>query len=143
MLSTRSPLTQMTPESGLSRPRISFRIVDLPAPLAPRMSLVRPVISVKLTSRRITLSSNASDTLSNTTIGEPGPSASSSAGDRLLANAICLIQQRNQQPGHEEIDGNHRDRRGDDRVGGRPSDSLRAAARAQAHVAANGDDGKP
>ena len=40
--STRSPLTQMTPASGLSSPRISFRIVDFPAPLAPRMIFVSP-----------------------------------------------------------------------------------------------------
>jgi hypothetical protein len=88
MRSTRSPFTQMIPESGFSSPRISLRMVDLPAPLAPRMSLVRPVISVKLTSRRITLSSNASDTLSNTTIGDPGPSASSSSADRVVAKLI-------------------------------------------------------
>ena len=43
----------------------------MPAPLAPRMILVWPLISVKLTSRRITLSSKASDTLSNTTMGAP------------------------------------------------------------------------
>ena len=69
--STRSPFTHTTPPSAFSRPRISFRIVDLPAPLAPRMILVWPLISVKLTSRRITLSSKASDTLSNTTMGAP------------------------------------------------------------------------
>ena len=38
------------PLSGFSSPRISFRIVDFPAPLAPRMIFVCPVISVKLTS---------------------------------------------------------------------------------------------
>jgi hypothetical protein len=40
MLSTRSPLTEMVPESGFSRPRISLRIVDLPEPLAPSRILV-------------------------------------------------------------------------------------------------------
>ena len=51
----RSPLTQMTPASGLSRPRISFRIVDFPEPLAPRMIFVCPVSSVKLMFRSTTL----------------------------------------------------------------------------------------
>jgi hypothetical protein len=71
----------MMPASGLSRPTISFRIVDLPAPDAPRMIFVCPLIKVKLTPRRITFSSNARCTLSNTTIGEPGPRASSSVTD--------------------------------------------------------------
>ena len=51
-------------------------MVDFPAPLAPRMIFVWPGSSVKLTSRRMTLSSKASDTLSKT-IGRPvrsGPS---------------------------------------------------------------------
>ena len=83
--STRSPLTQTTPSSGFSNPRISFRIVDFPEPLAPRMIFVCPVSRVKLMFLRITFSSNASDTLSSITIGEPGPSASSSAAERGVA----------------------------------------------------------
>ena len=59
MLSIRSPLTKMRPASGFSSPSISRRIVDFPAPLAPRKILVCPVCSVKLTLRRITFSSNA------------------------------------------------------------------------------------
>jgi hypothetical protein len=82
MSSTRSPLTKISPSSGFSRPRISRRIVDFPAPLAPRKIFVCPVFSVKLISLRITFSSNASDTRSNTTIGPPGPSASSSSAGR-------------------------------------------------------------
>ena len=58
MLSTCSPLTKIWPPSGLSRPRINRRIVDLPAPLAPRKILVCPVFSVKLTPLRMTFSSN-------------------------------------------------------------------------------------
>ncbi len=50
---------------------MSRRIVDLPAPLAPRKILVCPVFRVKLMSRRITLSSKASLTWSKTTIGPP------------------------------------------------------------------------
>ena len=49
-----------------------FRIVDFPAPLAPRMIFVWPVSSVKLTSFRMTFSSNASDTWSSMTTGAPG-----------------------------------------------------------------------
>ena len=48
---------------------MSFRIVDLPEPLAPRITFVCPGSSVKLTSFNTTLSSNASDTLSTTTTG--------------------------------------------------------------------------
>ena len=70
--STRSPFTQITPASGLSRPVMIFRIVDLPEPLAPRMILVCPLISVKLTSFSTTLSSNASYTWSNMITGAPG-----------------------------------------------------------------------
>ncbi len=46
-------------------PRMSFRIVDLPEPLAPRITFVCPGSSVKLTSFNTTLSSKASDTLSH------------------------------------------------------------------------------
>ncbi len=165
--STRSPLTQITPASGLSRPTISLRMVDFPAPLAPRKIFVWPLMSVKLTSRRMTFSSNASDTWSNTTIGDPGPSASSSSGERSVANGICsgtwywcggslygspdadrkgprrigrLVQQRNQQWRQEEVDGDHRDRRRDHGVGRGPSDPLRAAPRAQADVTPDGHD---
>jgi hypothetical protein len=52
----------MPPESGLSSPRIRRRIVDFPAPLAPRKILVCPVFSVKLMLRRMTFSSKASET---------------------------------------------------------------------------------
>ena len=65
----RSPLTQIVPPSGFQRPRISFRIVDLPEPLAPRITFVCPGSSVKLTSFSTTLSSKASDTLSSTMTG--------------------------------------------------------------------------
>ncbi|MNC86966.1 hypothetical protein D3C83_26570 [compost metagenome] len=86
--STRSPFTQMTPESGRSRPTMSLRIVDFPAPDAPRKILVWPVSSVKLTSRRITFSSNARLTLSNMTMGDPGPRAASSSGARSRTSSI-------------------------------------------------------
>ena len=69
MVSARSPFTQISPPSGLSSPRISFRMVDFPEPLAPRMILVCPRSSVKLTSRRMTVSSKASDTRSRTSTG--------------------------------------------------------------------------
>ncbi len=47
MVSTRCPSTQIVPESGFNRPSISFRIVDLPAPLAPRKILVCPARTSK------------------------------------------------------------------------------------------------
>ena len=47
------------------------------------------VCSVKLTSRRMTLSSNASHTLSKTMIGPPGPRASSSSADGVR---LCSLR---------------------------------------------------
>src|SRR5688500_10772846 len=66
-LSTRCSLTKMRPASGRSNPRISLRMTDLPAPLAPRRIRMLPSGTVKLTSRNTSCSSNASDTWSNTT----------------------------------------------------------------------------
>src|SRR2546425_717040 len=136
MMSTRSPLTQMMPLSGLRSPTINLRIVDFPAPLAPRKTFVWPLMSVKLTSRRITFSSNASDTRSKTTIGDPGPSASSSSVERSVA-IVILVQQRNQQRGQEEIHRDHRDRCDDDGSRRRPADALSTAPGTQADVTAN------
>ena len=47
------------PPSGFHKPRMIFRIVDLPEPLAPRITFVCPGMSVKLTSFNATLSSKA------------------------------------------------------------------------------------
>jgi hypothetical protein len=60
--STRAPFTQTTPASAFSRPVMILSDVDFPDPLAPRMILVCPFSSVKLTSRSTTFSSNASST---------------------------------------------------------------------------------
>src|SRR2546430_12713712 len=133
LVSTRSPLTQTTPLSGLRSPTITLRIVDFPAPLAPRKIFVCPLISVKLTSRRITLSSNASDTRSKMTIGDPGPSASSSSGERSVAT-VMLIEQCNQQRSQKEVHRDHRHRRDDDGGGRRPAHALGAPRGAQADV---------
>ena len=45
----------MVPESGLSRPSISFKMVDFPAPLAPRKIFVCPARTSKVMSFRIDL----------------------------------------------------------------------------------------
>ena len=60
--STRCPFTHTTPASARSSPVMIFSEVDLPEPLAPRMILVWPLSSVKLTSFSTTFSSNASST---------------------------------------------------------------------------------
>ena len=90
--STRSPLTQIVPPSGFSRPRISFRIVDLPEPLAPRMILVWPGSSVKLTSCRTTLSSNASDTLSKHDRSASADASSFSHGSRRVFRPAPVVR---------------------------------------------------
>ncbi len=66
----------MVPESGLSRPSINFRMVDFPAPLAPRKIFVCPARTSNVTSFRITLSSNDRHTLSNNTTGACGSTSS-------------------------------------------------------------------
>ena len=89
--STRSPFTQIDAGVGLQQPGMSFRIVDFPEPLAPRMIFVWPVISVKLMSCSTTFSSNASDTWSNTTTGAPARRAPrSSSGDRGASAGIAI-----------------------------------------------------
>jgi hypothetical protein len=80
LVSTRWPLTQIAPLSGFRNPRINLRMVDLPDPLAPRISLVWPGSSSKLTSFSTTLSSKASDTRS---IRTTGPSAVVAASDLI------------------------------------------------------------
>src|SRR5215471_11738140 len=111
-----SPLTKIRPESGFSSPSARRRIVDFPAPLAPRKILVCPVCSVKLTPRRITFSSNERWTWSNTTMGPPKASASSSSGGRTMSwrDAIS-IQRHDQDLRDHEIHGDDADRGGDDR----------------------------
>ena len=117
------------PPSGFSSPSASRRIVDFPAPLAPRKIFVCPVCSVKLTSRRITFSSNERSTLSNTMIGPPKPRASSSsAGAWLLLVHRASIHQDDEELRDEEVHGDHRDRARDDGVRRRPTDTLGAAA---------------
>ena len=51
--------------------------MDFPAPLAPSRMAMLAFGTLKLTSRRTTCSSNANDTLSNTTAGESPFSISS------------------------------------------------------------------
>jgi hypothetical protein len=67
MVSTRSPLTRISPASGRIRPSISFSATDFPAPLSPSRIAIVPVRTEKLTSRRMTWSSNAKETRSNST----------------------------------------------------------------------------
>jgi hypothetical protein len=85
MWSTREPWIQISPPSGFNRPRISFRIVDFPEPLAPRMIFVWPGSSEKLTSRSTTFSSNANDTFVNTTAGRSGDDMRSSTSASRMA----------------------------------------------------------
>ena len=143
MLSTRSPLTKMYPPSGFNSPRISRRIVDFPAPLAPRKIFVWPVFSVKLISSRITFSSNASVTLSKTTIGPPGPRASSRSAERGSRSIGHQYISTDEQLGDEKIHHEDRDRAGHHGVGRRTADALGAARRPQPDVAADLTIAKP
>src|SRR5947207_5356503 len=103
----------MRPASGFSRPSARRRIVDFPAPLAPRKILVWPVWSVKLTCRRITFSSNARSTLSKTTIGPPKARASSSSAGRGSIFFVTSVHQHGEDLGDHEFDRDDRDRAGD------------------------------
>src|SRR5262245_53872260 len=136
-MSTRTPFTRISPASGFNRPSSSFKVVDLPEPLAPSKSFVWPRYSVKLMSRRMTLSSNASDTQSNSTPGVAS-AADDEAVERLPVE-VCIgpVQQREEEPCDEVVDGDHHYRRPHHRVGRRPPDALRAASGAQADMAAD------
>src|SRR5215471_13428657 len=98
----------MRPESGLSKPSVKRRIVDLPAPLAPRKIFEWPGSSVKLTPRRITFSSNERVTFSKT----------------IVCSAATSVHQDEEDLRHEKIHGNHRHRAGDDGELRRVADPL-------------------
>src|SRR5262249_39629064 len=104
-----------------------------PEPLAPRMIFVWPRSSVKLTSRNTTLSSKASETWSKTTIGGMPPDGCAARRASTAVIAIS-VQELHQQRRQEEVGGDDHHRSGDDRVGGGPSDALRAARRPHADV---------
>src|SRR3954463_4691514 len=110
-----------------------FSVVDLPEPLAPRMIFVWPEISVKLMFLRITLSSKASCTWSNTTTGAPGSLRISSTVCGVALSSMS-VKQFDQHLCDEVIGGNPPHRSGDDRHCRRLADALRAAARPQPHV---------
>lgn len=50
MSSIRLPLTRIVPASGRTSPRMSFRIVDFPEPLAPNRNRIPPLGRLKLMS---------------------------------------------------------------------------------------------
>src|SRR5580693_6494694 len=75
---TSLPNTKIRPESGLSRPSASFRMVLLPDPATPNSALVSPSGRRNETPRSTLLSSNASSTFSN---------SMASAADSRLAEA--------------------------------------------------------
>src|SRR4051812_36671567 len=137
----------MTPLSARSRPVMILRIVDLPEPLAPRMILVWPETSVKLMFFSTTLSSKASCTWSNITTGAPCSLRISSAvwPSAVVGTGISSmsVHRRDQNLGHEEVDGNHRHRSGHHRHRGRLADALRPALGPQPDVARGGDDDEP
>ena len=54
MESIRCPLTTIVPESGRSNPRMSFRTIDFPAPLAPSRIAMLAFGTLKLISLRTT-----------------------------------------------------------------------------------------
>jgi len=88
----RLPSTRIAPESGCSSPSISFRTTDFPQPLAPSRIFISPRFTAKEMSRRTTLSSKASETWSNATIG-------TSSGDPVLIVTL-LLKQRQQAKDH-------------------------------------------
>ena len=112
----------------------------LPAPLAPRKILVWPGETEKVTFFRITLSSKARLTLSNTTTGACG--LGQFDGDTEFVQALVRHQNRIEISNRvtKKSTAMTHDRGCDHRVGGRAADALGAAARAQAHVAADRHD---
>src|SRR6184192_44888 len=139
--STRWPLTHTTPASAFNSPTMILSAVDFPDPLAPRMIFVCPLMSVKLRSRRTTLSSKASCTRSNTTTGAP-TSASTCFAVRPLAVAFMSagIDREYEDLRDEEVCRDDCDGSGDDRQRRRLADTLRAAARPQPDVTRDSHD---
>src|SRR5262245_12203812 len=105
--SMRWPLTTIVPESGRSSPRISFSTIDLPAPLAPRRSVMLPNGMLKLTSRRMAWSSKANDTLSKTTASgvrlKPDTTPARGSEGSSLAISVTLPSSRLHDDGRERI----------------------------------------
>ena len=91
MLSTRSPLTRMTPASGFSSPRMSFKATDFPDPLAPSRNSVLAGGTEKLTSRSTTLSSKASETFSKTIAGASESTDWSVVAGISARSLVCRI----------------------------------------------------
>src|ERR1700680_4629493 len=69
---TSSPKTLMVPESGLSRPLVSFIRTDLPQPAGPRMMRVSAGWTVREMFWRTTFSSKAMETFSKETTASVG-----------------------------------------------------------------------
>ena len=119
---------------------MSFRIVDLPEPLAPRITFVCPGSSVKLTSFNTTLSSKASDTLSTTTTGWSCVSGLANVAVPEVSYAHPTYSNVISNLRHEEVHRDHCNRRGHDGVGRGPTDALGTALGAKSHMTANGHD---
>ena len=80
-----------------------------------------------VTSRRITLSSKARLTLSNSTTGACGFGEFDGQAEVGKGLRVASEEQRNQQPRHEEVDDQHGHRRRDHSVGRGAAHALRAA----------------
>src|SRR4051794_15874284 len=78
-----------SPSSVLSRPEIAFRVVDLPAPLAPSSATISPLRTSRLNPRstRMTLSYTTSMLRTASSAAGAGPGS----GWALVCNAAILL----------------------------------------------------
>src|ERR1700674_3291534 len=130
----------MLPLSGFSKPIASLRIVLLPDPATPKIALVSPRSRRKDMSLRTTFSSKASETFSNTRIGDGAPSGtlegcSVSVG---LPDISTVTKNCQQQFGDKCIHHDDGDGSGYDRLRGRSSYPLSASASRHTVVATHG-----
>src|SRR2546423_8370649 len=70
---TSSPRTRIRPESGLSNPSTSLRMVLFPEPATPNNAFVSPTASLKETPHNTSVSAKASHTSSKTTVSAECP----------------------------------------------------------------------
>ena len=138
MLSTRSPLTKIDAGVRLQQPEDQPQDRRLPGAARAEEDLRVPGLQreadvVAGSPCRRTRATRGRTRRS----GRRGPSASSSSAERVRCCDRHQYISDDEQLGDEEVDRDHRDRAGDDRVGRRAADALRAARRPQADVAAD------
>src|SRR3984885_7761337 len=133
----------MRPESGLMRPRASFRMRLLPDPATPNTAFVSPRGRWKETPRRTSLSSKAMATSSKIMAGAGSSSvfATEESGGRGGVDMGSVIGKRgHQEPGDDQVHGEDKNGSRYHRLRSRAAHTLGSSARVHTIKAAYGGD---